>query len=316
MPYDGHWALRPLPGVHRMRQIGPTFPAAQASLLADVLLAEGIKSHLGETPAGVQVWIIEEDSLPRAREIVAAFQADPNTFARADAKSKARKIREEEKALEREYEQRQKRMDRRMEGAARDKVTLLVVLISVAVSLFSIAAVSRKESGGPMGTPEEVVSHLSFTDPLSTANGKGFPWQEPWRIITPVFLHFGTIHLLFNMLMLISLGTKVERALGPARYGALLFYLAVASNLTQGLMVPGSLFGGMSGVVYGIFAFSWIQMSRAPGRGLAIDGLTAILMMGWFFAGFLNAMGGASMANHAHAGGLLAGLLAGYLWTE
>lgn len=299
-----------------MRQIGPTFPAAQASLLADVLLAEGIRSHLGETPAGVQVWVIDEDSLPRAREIVAGFQADPNVAAHADARSKARKIRDEEKSLERNYEQLQKRMNRRMEGAARDKITLLVVLVSVAVSLFSIAAASRKETGGPLGTPEEVVSHLSFSDPTSAAGGPGVPWLEPWRIITPVFLHFGTIHLLFNMLMLISLGTKVERALGPPRYAALLLYLAIVSNLTQGIMVPGSLFGGMSGVVYGIFAFSWIQMSRAPGRGLSIDGLTAMLMMAWFFAGFLNSMGGVSMANHAHAGGLLAGLLAGYLWTE
>lgn len=299
-----------------MRQIGPVFPAARASVLADILLADGIKSHLGATPEGVQVWIIDEDRLSRAREIVEDFQASPDSPAHSDARSRARKIRQEEKTAERDYEQRQKRLNKRMEGAARDKVTLMLVVVSVAVSLFSIAAASRRESAPAYGTPEQVVACLAYSDPFAAADGTPVPWKEPWRIITPIFLHFGTIHLLFNMLMFISLGTRVERAMGPFRHALLIAFLAIASNLTQGLMVPDSLFGGMSGVVYGIFGFCWIQMSRAPGRGLGVDGLTTLLMMAWFFAGFFNAIGGVSMANHAHAGGLLAGLVAGYLWTE
>ncbi|MFM7540743.1 MAG: rhomboid family intramembrane serine protease [Planctomycetota bacterium] len=299
-----------------MRQVGKTLPAAKASLLADILLAEGIKSNLLESPEGIQVWIVDEDKLPRARELLASFQANPMSADHAAARSEARKIRNEEQSAEREYEQRQRRMERRMRGAARDKITLLVVLVSVGVSLFSISAASRQETSEPMGTPEQVVSFLSFADPMGQPTGGAIPWNQPWRMVTPAFLHFSTIHLLFNMLMLISLGTRVERALGPPRYGALLLGLALASNLAQGLMVPDGMFGGMSGVVYGIFGFSWIQMSRAPGRGLAIDGFTAMVMMAWFFAGFLQLTGGVSMANHAHAGGLLAGLLAGYLWTE
>ena len=303
-----------------MRQIGPPLPASQASTLADVLLAEGIKTHLGGTPNGMEVWVIDEDRLNRARELLATFLADPEASRHAEARNKAKQVRTEENKTEREYERLQHRIEKRMTRTARDQVTLFLVVVSVAVSLFSISLVNRQDSNLDEGAPEQVVRWLSFANPTAHI-GKPqaqIPWMEPWRMVTPIFLHFGVMHLVFNMLMLISMGSRVERAIGPYRYAALVLALAIFSNLAQGLMVPHHNFGGMSGVVYGIFGFIWVQMSRAPSRGLAVDGLTSFIMMAWFFAGFssqLN-MGGAAVANHAHAGGLLMGLLIGAVWTD
>ena len=331
-----------------MRQIGPPLPASQASTLADVLLAEGIKTHLGGTPNGMEVWVIDEDRLNRARELLATFLADPEASRHAEARNKAKQVRTEENKTEREYERLQHRIEKRMTRTARDQVTLFLVVVSVAVSLFSISLVNRQDSnldeGAPEqivrwlrslfsisvvnrqdlnldeGAPEQVVRWLSFANPTAHI-GKPqaqIPWMEPWRMVTPIFLHFGVMHLVFNMLMLISMGSRVERAIGPYRYAALVLALAIFSNLAQGLMVPHHNFGGMSGVVYGIFGFIWVQMSRAPSRGLAVDGLTSFIMMAWFFAGFSSQfnMGGAAVANHAHAGGLLMGLLIGAVWTD
>ena len=303
-----------------MRQIGPPLPASQASTLADVLLAEGIKTHLGGTPNGMEVWVIDEDRLNRARELLATFLADPEASRHAEARNKAKQVRTEENKTEREYERLQHRIEKRMTRTARDQVTLFLVVVSVAVSLFSISLVNRQDSNLDVGAPEQVVSWLSFANPTAHI-GKPraqIPWMEPWRMVTPIFLHFGVMHLVFNMLMLISMGSRVERAIGPYRYAALVLALAIFSNLAQGLMVPHHNFGGMSGVVYGIFGFIWVQMSRAPSRGLAVDGLTSFIMMAWFFAGFSSQfnMGGAAVANHAHAGGLLMGLLIGAVWTD
>ena len=303
-----------------MRQIGPPLPASQASTLADVLLAEGIKTHLGGTPNGMEVWVIDEDRLNRARELLATFLADPEASRHAEARNKAKQVRTEENKTEREYERLQHRIEKRMTRTARDQVTLFLVVVSVAVSLFSISLVNRQDSNLDVGAPEQVVSWLSFANPTAHI-GKPqaqIPWMEPWRMVTPIFLHFGVMHLVFNMLMLISMGSRVERAIGPYRYAALVLALAIFSNLAQGLMVPHHNFGGMSGVVYGIFGFIWVQMSRAPSRGLAVDGLTSFIMMAWFFAGFSSQfnMGGAAVANHAHAGGLLIGLLIGAVWTD
>lgn len=303
-----------------MRQIGPPLPASQASTLADVLLAEGIKTHLGGTPNGMEVWVIDEDRLNRARELLATFLADPEASRHAEARNKAKQLRTEENKTEREYERLQHRIEKRMTRTARDQVTLFLVVVSVAVSLFSISLVNRQDSNLDEGAPEQVVRWLSFANPTAHI-GKPeaqIPWMEPWRMVTPIFLHFGVMHLVFNMLMLISMGSRVERAIGPYRYAALVLALAIFSNLAQGLMVPHHNFGGMSGVVYGIFGFIWVQMSRAPSRGLAVDGLTSFIMMAWFFAGFSSQfnMGGAAVANHAHAGGLLMGLLIGAVWTD
>ena len=303
-----------------MRQIGPPLPASQASTLADVLLAEGIKTHLGGTPNGMEVWVIDEDRLNRARELLATFLADPEASRHAEARNKAKQVRTEENKTEREYERLQHRIEKRMTRTARDQVTLFLVVVSVAVSLFSISFVNRQDSNLDEGAPEQVVRWLSFATPTAHI-GKPqaqIPWMEPWRMVTPIFLHFGVMHLVFNMLMLISMGSRVERAIGPYRYAALVLALAIFSNLAQGLMVPNHNFGGMSGVVYGIFGFIWVQMSRAPSRGLAVDGLTSFIMMAWFFAGFSSQfnMGGAAVANHAHAGGLLMGLLIGAVWTD
>ena len=303
-----------------MRQIGPPLPASQASTLADVLLAEGIKTHLGGTPNGMEVWVIDEDRLNRARELLATFLADPEASRHAEARNKAKQVRTEENKTEREYERLQHRIEKRMTRTARDQVTLFLVVVSVAVSLFSISLVNRQDSNLDEGAPEQVVRWLSFANPTAHI-GKPqaqIPWMEPWRMVTPIFLHFGVMHLVFNMLMLISMGSRVERAIGPYRYAALVLALAIFSNLVQGLMVPHHNFGGMSGVVYGIFGFIWVQMSRAPSRGLAVDGLTSFIMMAWFFAGFSSQfnMGGAAVANHAHAGGLLMGLLIGAVWTD
>jgi GlpG protein len=303
-----------------MRQIGPPLPASQASTLADVLLAEGIKTHLGGTPNGMEVLVIDEDRLNRARELLATFLADPEASRHAEARNKAKQVRTEENKTEREYERLQHRIEKRMTRTARDQVTLFLVVVSVAVSLFSISLVNRQDSNLDEGAPEQVVRWLSFANP-TVHIGKPqaqIPWMEPWRMVTPIFLHFGVMHLVFNMLMLISMGSRVERAIGPYRYAALVLALAIFSNLAQGLMVPHHNFGGMSGVVYGIFGFIWVQMSRAPSRGLAVDGLTSFIMMAWFFAGFSSQfnMGGAAVANHAHAGGLLMGLLIGAVWTD
>lgn len=53
---------------------------------------------------------------------------------------------------------------------------------------------------------------------------------EYYRLFTAMFLHFGVIHLANNMLVLLVLGEKMEKALGHIKY--LIFYLAsgVAAN--------------------------------------------------------------------------------------
>jgi GlpG protein len=86
--------------------------------------------------------------------------------------------------------------------------------------------------------------------------------------------------------------------------------IAVISNLTQFLFTGGG-FGGMSGVVYGLFGYVWIRGKLDPTSGLYLHPTTVAMMMIWLFVCMIGVMG--SIANAAHASGLLVGVIWGYL---
>src|SRR5262249_30799680 len=80
---------------------------------------------------------------------------------------------------------------------------------------------------------------------------------------------------------------------------------------------PSPLFGGMSGVVYGLFGYVWMKSRYEPGLGLAMSPNTVFIMVGWFFLCLFGAVG--AVANVAHGVGLLAGMAIGcapQLWKR
>ena len=72
--------------------------------------------------------------------------------------------------------------------------------------------------------------------------------------------------------------------------------------------LSGPLFGGMSGVVYGLFGFTWMQ-ARYASRGYALNDQDTLWIMGWFVLCATGLVG--RIANAQHALGLVFGLLAG-----
>jgi GlpG protein len=147
---------------------------------------------------------------------------------------------------------------------------------------------------------------------------------EFWRLITPVLLHGGWLHILFNMAWLFILGRQVEERLGKFRYLFLSLLIGVMSNVAQ-YLVSGPIFVGYSGIIVGLVGFIWMRQKRAPWEGyplqrpviifvtvfvLAMLGLEVISMTLEFFhmkPGFAN------IANTAHVIGGIFGTLLGRL---
>ncbi|MGH9132530.1 MAG: rhomboid family intramembrane serine protease [Ilumatobacteraceae bacterium] len=79
-----------------------------------------------------------------------------------------------------------------------------------------------------------------------------------YRILTSGFLHFGIIHLAFNMYLLYLLGQMLEPAIGRVKFG--LVYLASLLGGSAGamLMQPDGLHGGASGAVFGLMAAAFV----------------------------------------------------------
>ncbi len=135
-----------------------------------------------------------------------------------------------------------------------------------------------------------------------------------WRLVTPAFLHFGWMHVVFNCLWLWELGGRIEQVLGQVHMLGLFLVTAIASNLSQYLFSGPSLFGGMSGVVYGLLGFSWAACVLQPRWTFKPSQPVVLFMVGWLVLcvmGVVESMGFGAVANAAHVGGLICGLLLG-----
>ncbi|RMH70375.1 MAG: rhomboid family intramembrane serine protease [Gemmatimonadetes bacterium] len=135
---------------------------------------------------------------------------------------------------------------------------------------------------------------------------------EIWRFVTPIFWHGDVFHILFNMYWLHHFGGMIEVLKGKRFYLMLMLSAAIISNFGQYFLV-GPYFGGMSGVVYGLFGFIWMKSRFEPFSGFFIDKVLVILMMGWFVACFVGII--PNVANWAHGFGLLVGVVFGYAPT-
>ena len=136
-----------------------------------------------------------------------------------------------------------------------------------------------------------------------------------------MFLHGDTMHLAFNMLMLYFLGSVIERLHGSLFFAILVVVTHVAGMLLQ-VSLPGAeslpailerLAGtpfaiGASGAVYGLFGFLWIRPTIDPTYPIRMDSRNVMIMLGWLVFCMLPVLN-LGVANGAHLGGLIAGML-------
>ena len=164
----------------------------------------------------------------------------------------------------------------------------------------SIAGFLLVELAQYAGAPFAVIAPFAFAE-----------WPF-WRWVTPVFLHFGWLHLIFNGLWLWEFGALIERRCGSLRLCLLVLVCGAASNWAQYLWSGPSLFGGMSGVVYALLAYCWVVERVIPGSGLALPRGIAVLLLAWLvlcMTGIFDFFG-IAIANAAHLAGLLSGAAA------
>ena len=142
--------------------------------------------------------------------------------------------------------------------------------------------------------------------------------HQYWRLITPMLLHFGWLHIVFNCLWLWDLGRRVEQVMGHLNMFMLFLVIAVVSNTSQFEFGGGGLFGGMSGVVYGLLGFSWVAPQLQPAWPIQPPKAIMIFMVGWLvvcMSGMVEVLGFGAIANAAHLGGLLCGAVVGVVFA-
>ena len=126
-----------------------------------------------------------------------------------------------------------------------------------------------------------------------------------------MFLHFGLMHIFFNLWWLKDLGTAIERVFS-ARY-LLVFVIVTAafSHVLEYAVSGPTTFGGMSGVVYALFSFIWLRGRLDPSFPYRLPQQLVTFMLIWLGLGFTGWVG--PIANWVHTGGLIVGSVWGVI---
>ena len=306
-----------------MRQIGTFETAEAAQRFTAYLLTQNIAASAEAEGTAWAIWVRNEDQLSQAKEAFDHFREAPNDARYSGVEAKAAQIQRADEQRRKQarknvVEMRGQWKDAGAGGSAFKQAPLTCVLIGL--SLF-VAFLTRLGEGGL--TPAQ--SFLNFCE-ISTIDGQTFVPRDGfaqikqgqiWRLVTPIFLHFGLMHLAFNMFLLFSFGRRIEARYGTWRMGLMVLVMAVASNVSQYYWEASPVFGGMSGVVYGLLGFLWMKMLYDPGSGMWIHPFTLMFALVMLFVNmaaevppFDQYLGPAlgRIANTAHFVGLAAGM--------
>jgi len=185
-----------------------------------------------------------------------------------------------------------------------------LILIAIAISILSnfgsVVAIIE-----PLTFTKISISNQGFISFMS-AQQTFFSENEWWRLITPMFLHFSFAHLAFNCLWIYVLGEKIERIDGKFIFLLLIIFSGIFSNLLQYIWTSSSLFGGLSGVIYGMLGYCLIMEMESNYERYGLPPGLYLFMVVWLILGFLGILdlfGFGSVANFAHLGGMLSGLM-------
>jgi len=141
----------------------------------------------------------------------------------------------------------------------------------------------------------------------------GLEYSSPnqwYRFITPIFLHAGIIHIGFNMLLQMTLGKDMEKAIGTIRFTIVYFSSGIFGFVLGGnFAAPAIASTGASGCLFGILAlvlldlfYTWSQR-QSPGKDLLWLMFDIIIS---FVLGLLP-----GLDNFSHIGGFLMGIVLG-----
>ena len=188
--------------------------------------------------------------------------------------------------------------------------TVAISVLTVAVWLLTQLLRANDQAAVVLGVIPARLTGLIQISPAVPA------WLTP---LTATLAHANTIHLGFNVLMLLWCGSKVERILGAGPLAFLYAIGAYTAAMAQWAVDPVSpmpMIGasGAISAVIGAFALSFGQQKRIVSSPALNRTLNALwLLAAWVvlqvMTGLLGGLQGFMLATPAHIGGFIAGLL-------
>jgi rhomboid protease GluP len=174
------------------------------------------------------------------------------------------------------------------------RITFVLVAINVAVYIYTAVA------GGNF-----IETNYTYTTvQLGQYNAAVFQGAY-YQLFTAMFVHANIIHIAGNMLFLVVFGLRGEEMFSLPEYLAVYVLGGIAGNVLSLALGPSLFSVGASGAVFAMFGACAIYARRSIGQSIV-----GALVFGFFLL-LINS--GAEVNYLAHLGGLVAGLVIGYI---
>lgn len=169
-------------------------------------------------------------------------------------------------------------------------------ILAVNVIVFLLTSTSQGGNFGEGGG--RLTADLALFGP-AVENG------ELYRLVTSGFIHYGLIHIIFNMVILYRFGEMLEQALGPVRMAGLYVASLLVGSFGALLLSPNAFTGGASGAVFGLIAAAAIGQHQ---RGIDVwkSGVGGLIVVNVVLTFALS-----NVSIGGHLGGLIGGFLVG-----
>lgn len=332
-----------------MRCIGTLGDDKQLETFVAYLITQNILSHVEREGTEPRIWIKNEDQVAAAKAHLDRFIANPNDPEFANAVDKANEIVRAETKKRAESRKLVKSYSEQLRRTPFQRAPLTISLIGLCAGLWFVQWFDFTPTARRDGPIERMVATSLFRALIFTAVPPA-AWRklseqptsieartynisrgEVWRLVTPIFIHFGAWHLILNVLALYQLGVPLEERYGSFWLAAMILIMAVVSNSVQ-MIAPvwldGSplwssldgwglaLFGGISGVVFGLLGLAWIRFRFDWNSKVYVPRSTILWAVAWIVLGFSPLdflLFGVNFGNWAHLIGFVAGIGLGYL---
>jgi membrane associated rhomboid family serine protease len=207
-------------------------------------------------------------------------------------------------------------------AGARGYVTISLIVINCTIMLLSAAsstnftkALIGADAGGLFGAGTSLTQRFAvfaggdfrFSDG-SVRHVPGITDGEYYRLFTAMFMHYGLLHLLFNMWALWIIGRALEAILGPSRFLAVYLICGLGGNVACYVFAPYAYSAGASTAIFGLFAVLFFVLRKL---GRDASQLIPLLVINLAFTFFVP-----GISRAGHIGGLITGAVVGYLLTK
>ena len=172
----------------------------------------------------------------------------------------------------------------------------------IAANVLLFVATNNIGGGGGLfgggGTLNSLGTRLTLFGP-AVQNG------DYYRLVSAGFIHYGPLHIAFNMYALYILGSALERYVGSLRFALIYFLSLLAGSFGALVATPHAQSAGASGAIFGVMG-ALLVLERQRGMALLGGSIGGLLVINLIFT---FAVPGISIGGHI--GGLLGGIATG-----